>query len=51
MSSVTLRPNGAGNSTELTIAGDTPAATNWESVDEVTADDDTTFVKAIGEAP
>jgi len=38
----TLRPNGAGTTTQLTPVGDTP---NWECVDEETADDDTTYVK------
>ena len=43
---LTLRPNGAGDETNQTIGGDTPAGTNWESVDETVADDDTTYVYA-----
>lgn len=39
-----LRPNAAGDETALTIGGDTPAATNYESVDEAVADDETTYV-------
>lgn len=42
--SMTLRPDGAGDVTQLTIGGTSPAATNWESVDEVTADEDITYV-------
>lgn len=37
-----LRPNGAGSFSDLTPVGDTP---NWKCVDEVTHDDDTTYVK------
>jgi len=41
-----LKPNGAGSSTQWTIGGSSPAPTNWESVDEVTNDDDTTQVNS-----
>jgi len=40
----TLRPNAAGDETALYIGGSSPAATNWESVDEAIADDGVTFV-------
>lgn len=40
----TLRPSGAGTNTNLIIGGTSQAATNWESVDEVTADDLVTYV-------
>ncbi len=43
-----LRPNGAGNETALSIGGTSPAASNWESVDEVSSDDDVTYVEASG---
>jgi len=43
---VTIRPGAAGDETGLTIGGTTPAATNWESVDDPTADDDATLVYA-----
>ena len=33
---VTIRPNAAGDETGCTIAGSTPALTNWESMDETT---------------
>lgn len=46
MSIETLRPNGVGNSTQFTIGGDTPAATNWGSVDEAVSDEDVTDVYA-----
>lgn len=39
----TLIPNGAGNSTQLTVTG---AASNYLAVDEVGADDDTTYVQS-----
>lgn len=39
-----LRPNGAGNTTEWEIGGGSPAATNHESVDDATPDDDVTVV-------
>lgn len=38
---LTLRPNGAGTSTNLTKNG---AATNWECVNETPSDEDTTYV-------
>lgn len=41
---VYLRPSGAGDSTQWTIGGSSPAATNWQSVSEVTPDDAITFV-------
>jgi len=44
----TLRPDGAGDSTEASITGNTPAATNWESVDEATSDGDNTTVTNTG---
>ncbi len=37
----TRRPGGAGDEANLDVAG---AANNWEAVDEVTPDDDTTYV-------
>ncbi len=40
-------PNGAGSSTDWVIAGTTPATTNWQSVNEPTANDDVTFVKTV----
>ena len=39
----TLYPTGAGNYTQLTIGGSTPAATNWQGVKETPADDDVTY--------
>ena len=39
-----LRPNGAGATTQWTKGGSAAAATNWESVDEVTPDDDVTNI-------
>lgn len=39
-----VRPNGAGESTGWTIGGSAPAATNWQSVNEVPPDDATTLV-------
>ena len=47
-SSVTLRPNAAGDATELIPSG---APTNWECVDDVEPDDDTTYVSAQGVGP
>jgi PGF-pre-PGF domain-containing protein len=44
---VTLRPNGVGQYWEWTIAGTSPAPTNWESVDDVTPDDDVTYVQSF----
>jgi hypothetical protein len=44
----TLRPNGVGDTVLNTIGGDSPAATNWESVDETTPDESTTFVYGVG---
>ncbi len=41
MSTVTLRPNAAGDLTELFVFG---AASNYLAVDEVSPDDDTTYV-------
>uniref|UniRef100_A0A6M3JX91 Putative tail protein n=1 Tax=viral metagenome TaxID=1070528 RepID=A0A6M3JX91_9ZZZZ len=40
----TIRPNAAGDKTECVLSG---AATNWECVDEVTADEDTTYVHSV----
>lgn len=42
MATVTVRPNGAGALTTYTPVG---AGTNWECVDESSADGDTTFVR------
>lgn len=42
----TLFPNGAGNSTQFTIGGSSPAATNWQSVNETTENGDTTYVSS-----
>jgi hypothetical protein len=39
-----LRPNGVGALTQCSIDGSSPAPTNWQSVDEAVADDDTTNV-------
>jgi len=47
-STLILRPNSSGVSTELTIGGTSPASTNWESVCEETADDDETYVYTDG---
>jgi hypothetical protein len=41
-----LRPSGAGT-TQLTIRGSSPAATNWEGVDEVVADDGITYNRCL----
>jgi hypothetical protein len=38
-----LRPTGAGDSTQWTIGGSTPAATNWQGVDEIPPDDAVTL--------
>ena len=44
---LTLRPSGAGDETNLTIGGTTPASTNWESVDDdPSSDDDVTYVES-----
>ena len=44
MATLTLRPNAAGDETNLTpIPGSGEA--NWQDVDEVTSDEDTTYVK------
>ena len=43
MSTETLRPNAAGDSTQFTPYPNTGEA-NWEDVDEETADNDTTYV-------
>ena len=41
MATLTIRPTGVGNTTQLTPVGET---NNWECVDDVTPDDDTTRV-------
>lgn len=41
---VHLHPAGAGDNTQQTIGGSSPAATNWQSVNEVTPDDAVTLV-------
>jgi len=41
---VTLRPDGPDDETNLTIGGSSPAPSNWESVDEETPDEDSTYV-------
>lgn len=48
MATETLRPNAAGAETNLAIGGSSPAATNWESVDEAIADDGITDVHCAG---
>ena len=45
---VTLRPYGPGDETNLTIGGTSPAPSNWESVDEATSDGDATYVEGGG---
>ncbi len=45
---VTLRPDGPGDETDLTIGGTSPAPSNWESVDEATSDGDATYVEGGG---
>ncbi len=45
MATEILRPNAAGDSTQLTKYPDSGA--NWDKVDEAVADDDTTYVKAV----
>ncbi len=42
--SQTLRPDGAGSSTDFTAVGDSP---NWRCVDETSADGDATYVRSI----
>ncbi|HEX2898011.1 MAG TPA: hypothetical protein VHP63_08185, partial [candidate division Zixibacteria bacterium] len=42
---VVIRPNGVGSNAELTGSG---CASNWQCVDEVTSDDDATYVVAPG---
>lgn len=44
MATEILRPTADGDTIELTIGGSSPAATNWESVDEAVADDGVTTV-------
>jgi hypothetical protein len=39
-------PSGMGQFTQWSIGGSAPAATNWQSVDDVAPDGDTTFVSA-----
>jgi hypothetical protein len=39
-------PSGVGQFTQWSIGGSAPAATNWQSVDDVAPDGDTTFVSA-----
>lgn len=39
-----IYPEGAGSQTDFAIGGSAAAATNWESVDETSPDDDTTYV-------
>jgi hypothetical protein len=41
-----LYPTGAGDQTQWTIGGSTPAATNWQSVNEVTPDNAVTLVSS-----
>jgi hypothetical protein len=43
-----VQPNGAGDNTGFTIAGSSPAATNYGSVNEVAPDDAVTLVEATG---
>ncbi len=43
-----LRPNAAGDETSLSISGSSPAPTNWQSVDEVVADDSVTYIYGTG---
>lgn len=41
-----LYPNASGDQTQWTIGGSTPAATNWQSVSEVTPDNGVTLVSS-----
>lgn len=43
---VHIHPNGVGDNTQWIIGGSSPAATNWQSVSEVTPDDGVTLVTA-----
>jgi hypothetical protein len=43
---ITLRPNAAGSTTELNAQG--TGSANWDRVDEVTADESTTYVRGTG---
>ena len=45
MATEILRPNAAGTKTELDIGGSSPAEANWQSVDEVEADEGVTLVE------
>jgi len=42
---VHTQPNGAGDNTNWAIAGSSPAATNWQSVSEISPDDGVTTVQ------
>lgn len=44
---ICMRPDSAGDSTQWTIGGSSPAATNFGSVNEVTPDDGVTFVESV----
>lgn len=44
-----LRPNGAGVVSDSTIMGTSPAATRWQSVDDVVIDGNTTYVQFADE--
>lgn len=41
-----IYPNGVGSSTQWAIGGTTPAASNWQSVNEKPPDNDVTYVKS-----
>jgi hypothetical protein len=43
MATETLRPNGSGDSTQLTPVGDSP---NYKCVDDITSDGDSTYVQS-----
>ncbi len=49
MSTNTLRPNAAGDETSCYAGGTSPAATNWQSVNEASPDDLTTLVSPGGQ--
>ncbi len=44
---ILLHPNAAGDTTQWTIGGSVPAATNWQSVNENPPDDAVTFVSDL----
>jgi hypothetical protein len=48
MATETLRPNGAGNETNISIYAPNTGEANWEDVDEETADDSTSCLRNFG---